>query len=146
MGGLLAQSRDSPISLIEKKTLKVVSKRKPTSEELKQLIFAFKVTRHVKSNSIIFAKNNVTVGIGAGQMSRVDAVNIASRKAGNKSRGAVMSSDAFFPFRDGIDEAAKAGITAIIQPGGSIKDKEIIEAVDEHDIAMVFTDIRLFWH
>ena len=146
VGGLLAQSRDSPITLIGKKNLKIVSKRKPTPEELKQLIFAFKVTRHVKSNSIIFAKNNVTVGIGAGQMSRVDAVNIASRKAGIKSQGAVMSSDAFFPFRDGIDEAAKAGITAIIQPGGSIRDKEIIEAADEHDIAMVFTDIRLFWH
>jgi len=101
---------------------------------------------HVKSNSIIFAKDNATVGIGAGQMSRVDAVKIAASKAGKKAKGAVMSSDAFFPFRDGIDEAAKAGISAIIQPGGSIRDKEAIEAADENNIAMVFTGVRLFWH
>ena len=144
VGGLLVQSRDSPI-FIEKK-YKFVSKRKPTPEELKQMKFAFNVTRHVKSNSIVFAKDNITVGIGAGQMSRVDAVKIASRKAGEKSHGAVMSSDAFFPFRDGIDEAAKAGITSIIQPGGSIRDKEVIDAAKEHKMAMVFTGIRLFWH
>ena len=144
VGGLLVQSRDSPI--LAKKTFKVVSKRKPTPEELKQMKFAFNVTRHVKSNSIVFAKDNVTVGIGAGQMSRVDAVKIAARKAGKESKGAVMSSDAFFPFRDGIDEAAKAGITAVIQPGGSIRDKEVIDAANEHKMAMVFTGIRLFWH
>src|SRR3989338_2863806 len=110
------------------------------------MLFAFKLGKHVKSNAIVFAKNNATVGIGAGQMSRVDAVKIAAAKAGSKAKGAVMSSDAFFPFRDGIDEAAKAGITAIIQPGGSIKDKEVIDAANEHNIAMVFTGIRLFWH
>jgi len=146
VGGLLVQSRHSPISAILKKNLRVVTKRKPSKEELEQLKFAFNVTWHVKSNTIVFAKDNKTVGIGAGQMSRVDAVNIAVRKAGGKSQGAVMSSDAFFPFRDGIDEAAKAGITAIIQPGGSIKDKEVIRAADEHGMAMVFTGIRLFWH
>ncbi|MCK4859846.1 MAG: bifunctional phosphoribosylaminoimidazolecarboxamide formyltransferase/IMP cyclohydrolase, partial [Candidatus Omnitrophica bacterium] len=110
VGGLLAQSRESPVSILAKKELKVVSKRKPTEEELRQMKFAFNVTWHVKSNSIVFAKDNATVGIGAGQMSRVDAVKIAARKAGEKAKGAVMSSDAFFPFRDGIDEAAKAGI------------------------------------
>jgi phosphoribosylaminoimidazolecarboxamide formyltransferase / IMP cyclohydrolase len=142
VGGLLVQSRDVPVL----KNIKVVSKRKPTAEELKQMKFAFNVTYHVKSNSIVFAKDNVSVGIGAGQMSRVDAVKIASRKSGKNSKGAVMSSDAFFPFRDGIDEAAKAGITAIIQPGGSINDSGVIDAANEHDIAMVFTGIRLFWH
>jgi len=146
VGGLLAQSRESPVSILGKKGLKIVSKRKPSKEELKQMKFAFNVTWHVKSNSIVFAKDNVTIGIGAGQMSRVDAVKIAARKAGKKSKGAVMSSDAFFPFRDGIDEAAKASITAIIQPGGSIRDKEVIDAANAHNMAMVFTGIRLFWH
>ena len=144
VGGLLVQSRNRP--KLNERNLKIVSKRKPTKEELKQLLFAFKVTRHVKSNSIVFVKENVTVGIGAGQMSRIDSVKIASNKAGKKSRGAVMSSDAFFPFRDGIDEAAKAGITAVIHPGGSIRDKEVIQAANEHNIAMVLTGIRLFWH
>ena len=146
VGGLLAQSRESPVSILAKKGFKIVSKRKPTKGELEQMKFAFNVTWHVKSNSIVFAKDNATVGIGAGQMSRVDAVKIASGKAGEKAKGAVMSSDAFFPFRDGIDGAAKAGITAIIHPGGSIKDKEVIDAANEHDMAMVFTGIRLFWH
>ena len=146
VGGLLAQSRESPVSILAKKGFKIVSKRKPTKGELEQMKFAFNVTWHVKSNSIVFAKDNATVGIGAGQMSRVDAVKIASGKAGEKAKGAVMSSDAFFPFRDGIDGAAKAGITAIIHPGGSIRDKEVIDAANEHDMAMVFTGIRLFWH
>ncbi|MAE43291.1 bifunctional phosphoribosylaminoimidazolecarboxamide formyltransferase/inosine monophosphate cyclohydrolase [Candidatus Woesearchaeota archaeon] len=144
VGGLLVQSRNSPI--LTEKDLKVVSERKPTEEEIKQMLFAFKVTHHVKSNSIIFAKNNVTVGIGAGQMSRVVSVKIAAEKAGKNAKHAVMSSDAFFPFRDGIDEAAKAGITAIIQPGGSIRDEEVIKAVNQHKMAMVTTGIRLFWH
>jgi|TARA_B100002003_G_scaffold247445_1_gene279050 phosphoribosylaminoimidazolecarboxamide formyltransferase/IMP cyclohydrolase len=144
VGGLLVQSRERPV--LNKKDLKVVTKRKPTEEELKQLMFAFKVTRHVKSNSIIYVKDDATVGIGAGQMSRVDSAKFAAQKAGNNAKGAVMSSDAFFPFRDGVDEAAKAGITAIIQPGGSIRDKEIIDAANEHNMAMVFTGIRLFWH
>ncbi len=143
-GGLLVQTRD--YTKISEKNLKVVSKRKPTKKEIEDMLFAFKVSKHVKSNSIVFAKGNTTVGIGAGQMSRVDAAKIAAAKAGNKAKGAVMSSDAFFPFRDGVDEAAKAGITAIIQPGGSIRDKEVIEAADENNIAMVFTGIRLFWH
>ena len=145
-GGLLAQSRESPIKLLEKNNLKVVTKRKPTKEEFEQMKFAFNVSWHVKSNSIVFAKDNATVGIGAGQMSRVDSVKIAISKAGERAKGAVMSSDAFFPFRDGIDEAAKAGIRSIIQPGGSIKDEDVINAANEHNIAMIFTGIRLFWH
>ncbi|MBI2649746.1 bifunctional phosphoribosylaminoimidazolecarboxamide formyltransferase/IMP cyclohydrolase, partial [Candidatus Woesearchaeota archaeon] len=144
VGGLLVQTRQFPD--LSKKNLKFAAKRKPTKEELNALIFAWKVNKHVKSNSIVLAKDNVTVGIGAGQMSRVDAVKLAVMKSESKSHGSVMSSDAFFPFRDGIDEAAKAGVTAIIQPGGSIRDKEVIEAANEHNMAMVFTGIRLFRH
>ena len=143
-GGLLAQIE--PYTELEEKKLKFVSKRKPTKEELKSLIFAWKVNKHVKSNSVVFAKDDETVGIGAGQMSRVDAVNIAIMKNGEKIKNSVMSSDAFFPFRDGIDQAAKAGVTAIIQPGGSIRDEEVIQAANENNIAMVFTGIRLFKH
>ena len=143
-GGLLLQT--NYYQEIKERDLKIVSKRKPTKEEIKNLIFAWKVNKHVKSNSIVLAKENVTVGIGAGQMSRVDAVKLAIMKSEGKSHGAVMSSDAFFQFRDGIDEAAKAGITAIIQPGGSIRDKEVIDAANEYNIAMVFTGIRLFRH
>ena len=144
VGGLLVQTRQTPE--IKEKDLKVVTKRKPTKEEIKALIFAWKVNKHVKSNSIVLAKDNVTVGIGAGQISRVDAVKLAVMKSEGKCEGSVMSSDAFFPFRDGIDEATKAGVTAIIQPGGSIRDAEVIEAADEYNIAMVFTGIRLFRH
>ena len=144
IGGMLVQTRNFPE--LTKKDLKVVSNRIPSEEEIDSMFFAFKVNKHVKSNSIVFAKDNVTVGIGAGQMSRVDAAKIAAIKSKGKSKGAVMSSDAFFPFRDGIDEAAKAGITAIIQPGGSIRDEEVIGAVNEHGMAMVFTNIRLFKH
>ena len=144
VGGLLAQSRNHPI--LTEKIMKAVTKRKPTKEEIKQMLFAVKVTYHIKSNAIVFAKDNATVGIGAGQVSRIVSVKIAIEKSGKKAKGAVMSSDAFFPFRDGIDKAAKAGITAIIQPGGSVKDDEVIKAADEHNIAMVFTGIRLFWH
>lgn len=143
-GGLLVQTRQMPD--LKGKDLKAATKRKPTKEELKALIFAWKVNKHVKSNSIVLAKDNVTVGIGAGQMSRVDAAKLAVMKSEGKSGGSVMSSDAFFPFRDGVDEAAKAGITAIIQPGGSIRDREVIEAANEYNIAMVFTGIRLFKH
>src|SRR3989338_442830 len=142
VGGLLVQSRDKAVL----KKIRTVTKRKPTKEELEQMRFAFNATYYTKSNAIIFAKDNATVGIGAGQMSRVDSVKIAAAKAGEKAKGAVMSSDAFFPFRDGIDEAAKAGITAIIQPGGSIRDEEAIKAANDHNMAMVFTGIRLFWH
>ena len=144
VGGLLVQTKTFPDIL--EKNFKVVTKKKPSKEEIKDMIFAWKINKHVKSNSIVFAKDSVTVGIGAGQMSRVDSSMIAARKAGDKAKGAVMSSDAFFPFRDGVDEAAKAGVTAIIQPGGSIRDKEVIEAADEHGMAMVFTGIRLFKH
>ncbi|MAG91180.1 bifunctional phosphoribosylaminoimidazolecarboxamide formyltransferase/inosine monophosphate cyclohydrolase [Candidatus Woesearchaeota archaeon] len=144
IGGLLVQTRQYPD--LNEKDLKVVTKRKPTKEELKDLIFAWKVNKHVKSNSVVFVKDDVTVGIGAGQMSRVDAVNIAIMKNEEKIKGSVMSSDAFFPFRDGVDQAAKAGVTAIIQPGGSIRDEEVIKAADEHNISMVFTGIRLFKH
>jgi phosphoribosylaminoimidazolecarboxamide formyltransferase / IMP cyclohydrolase len=143
-GGLLVQTRYH--KKITEKDLKVVSKRKPTKKEIEDMLFAFDVTKHVKSNSIVFAKDKTTIGVGAGQMSRVDSAKIASSKAGKKAKGSVMSSDAFFPFRDGVDEAAKAGITAIIQPGGSIRDKEVIDAANEHGMAMVFTGIRLFWH
>ena len=131
---------------LKKKNIRIVSKRQPSKDEMEQMLFAFNVTRHVKSNAIVFTKGNATVGIGAGQMSRVDAVKIAASKAGKNAKGAVMSSDAFFPFRDGIDEAAKAGIIAIIQPGGSMRDEDIIKAADEHNMAMVFRGIRLFWH
>jgi phosphoribosylaminoimidazolecarboxamide formyltransferase/IMP cyclohydrolase len=110
------------------------------------MLFAFKVCCHTKSNSIIFAKDDVTTGIGAGQMSRVDSVKIAAMKSDGKSKGSAMASDAFFPFRDGIDEAAKAGITAVIQPGGSIRDAEVIDAVNEHGMAMVFSGVRCFKH
>ncbi|MBI2656692.1 bifunctional phosphoribosylaminoimidazolecarboxamide formyltransferase/IMP cyclohydrolase [Candidatus Woesearchaeota archaeon] len=143
-GGILMQTDYYPE--ISRKGLKVVSKRKPTKEEINSLIFAWKVNKHVKSNSIVLAKGDVTVGIGAGQMSRVDAVKLAIMKSEGKSQGSVMSSDAFFPFRDGVDEAAEAGITAIIQPGGSIRDKEVIAVANERNIAMVFTGIRLFRH
>ena len=143
-GGLLVQTE--PHTELSEKNLKVVTKRKPTKDEMKSLMFAWKVNKHTKSNSVVFAKNDETVGIGAGQMSRVDAVNLAIMKNEDKIKGSVMSSDAFFPFRDGVDQAAKAGVTAIIQPGGSIRDEEVIRAANEHNIAMVFTGIRLFRH
>jgi len=128
------------------KDLICVTKKEPTKEQLKDMVFAMKVCKHVKSNSVMYAKDLVTVGIGAGQMSRVDATIIATRKSEGKAKDAVMVSDAFFPFRDGIDAAAEAGISAIIQPGGSIRDKEAIEAANEHGIAMVFNGTRLFLH
>ncbi len=144
IGGMLMQTDYYPE--ISEKNMRVVTKRKPTKEEINSLLFAWKVNKHVKSNSIVLAKGDVTAGIGAGQMSRVDAVKLAVMKSEGKSKGSVMSSDAFFPFRDGIDEAAEAGVTAIIQPGGSIRDEEAIKAADENNIAMVFTGIRLFKH
>lgn len=143
-GGLLYQT--CPCIVIKEKDMKAATKRKPTRQEINDLIFAWIVNKHVKSNSVVFAKDNVTVGIGAGQMSRVDAVKIAVEKSKGRCKNSVMSSDAFFPFRDGVDEAAKAGVTAIVQPGGSIRDREVIDAANEHNIAMVFTGIRLFRH
>jgi len=138
--------QDRDLREVTEKDLKVVSRRKPTEDEIKAMLFAWKVCRHTKSNSIIFVKEDRTTGIGAGQMSRVDAVKIAVMKSKGESAGSVMASDAFFPFRDGIDEAAKGGITAVIHPGGSIRDEEVIKASDEHDMAMVFTCIRCFLH
>lgn len=142
VGGLLVQDRDT----IDAGGLKTVTKRAPDKEEMDAMLFAWKVAKHVKSNAIVLAKDEQTVGIGAGQMSRVDAVEIAVRKAGERSEGACMASDAFFPFRDAIDVAAQAKITAIIQPGGSVRDEEVVRAANEHDIAMVFTGIRHFRH
>ncbi|GAB3463890.1 bifunctional phosphoribosylaminoimidazolecarboxamide formyltransferase/IMP cyclohydrolase [Azotobacter salinestris] len=146
-GGLLVQSRD--IGMITEADLKVVTQRAPTERELHDLIFAWKVTKFVKSNAIVYARNRQTVGVGAGQMSRVNSARIAAIKAehaGLPVPGAVMASDAFFPFRDGIDNAAQAGITAVIQPGGSMRDAEVIAAADEAGIAMVFTGMRHFRH
>ncbi|HBO6332275.1 TPA: bifunctional phosphoribosylaminoimidazolecarboxamide formyltransferase/IMP cyclohydrolase [Pseudomonas aeruginosa] len=146
-GGLLVQSRD--IGMIKAEDLKIVTRRAPTEQEIHDLIFAWKVAKFVKSNAIVYARNRQTVGVGAGQMSRVNSARIAAIKAehaGLEVKGAVMASDAFFPFRDGIDNAAKAGITAVIQPGGSMRDNEAIAAADEADIAMVFTGMRHFRH
>lgn len=143
-GGLLVQTAD--VKPLDLDTLKVVTARAPTEEETKSMLFAWKVCKHVWSNAIILAKGERVVGIGAGQMSRVDSSMIAAHKAKENARGAVMASDAFFPFRDGIDEAAKAGVTAVIQPGGSIRDEEVVKAADEHGMAMVFTGVRIFRH
>lgn len=144
LGGALIQDRDT-VDLLEGQ-LSVPTKREPSAEEMEALRFAWKVVKHVKSNAIVYALADRTVGIGAGQMSRVDSARIAVEKAQSSLKGCVMASDAFFPFRDGIDAAASHGITAVIQPGGSIRDEEVIEACDEHGIAMVFTGIRHFKH
>jgi phosphoribosylaminoimidazolecarboxamide formyltransferase/IMP cyclohydrolase len=146
-GGLLVQGRD--LGMVTREELKVVTKRAPSPAELDDLQFAWQVCKYVKSNAIVFAKGGMTVGIGAGQMSRVVSTRIAAMKArdeGLEPRGSVMASDAFFPFRDGLDAAAEHGITAVIQPGGSKRDAEVIAAADEHGIAMVFTGMRHFRH
>ena len=124
----------------------MVTERAPSEEELKQLSFGWKVVKHVKSNAIVLVKDNMTIGVGAGQMNRVGAAGIAINQAGEKARGSVLASDAFFPMSDTVELAAKAGITAIIQPGGSIKDQESIDAANKHGIAMVFTGVRHFKH
>ena len=144
VGGVLVQDRDK--KSISESDVKVVTKRKPTGEELKSLIFGDKICKHVKSNAIVLCLGTRTVGIGAGQMSRVDSVIIAARKAGERSKGSTLASDAFFPKPDGIEMAHYAGVTAIIQPGGSIKDEEVIKAADKFGIAMVFTGTRHFKH
>jgi phosphoribosylaminoimidazolecarboxamide formyltransferase/IMP cyclohydrolase len=143
-GGALVQDRDA--ALLDEENFKIVSDRKPTLSELRALRFAWAVCKHVKSNAIVYAAENQLIGVGAGQMSRVDSVRIGAMKAQLPLAGAVLASDAFFPFRDGIDEAAKHGITAVIQPGGSVRDKEVIEAANEHKLAMVFTGMRHFKH
>jgi phosphoribosylaminoimidazolecarboxamide formyltransferase/IMP cyclohydrolase len=144
-GGLLVQDIDTRLY----ETLDVVTKRSPDEKEMNDLLFAWKVAKFVKSNAIIYAHNQMTIGVGAGQMSRVNSARIAAIKAehaGLKVAGAIMASDAFFPFRDGLDNAAAAGIRAVIQPGGSMRDDEVIGAADEHDIAMVYTGMRHFRH
>jgi phosphoribosylaminoimidazolecarboxamide formyltransferase/IMP cyclohydrolase len=143
-GGLLMQDADS--SMEERSHCRVMSRRQPTEAEWKDLFFAWRVVKHVKSNAIVLAHNGVTSGVGAGQMSRVDSAELAARKAGERAQGAVLASDAFFPFRDGLDVAARAGITAAIEPGGSMRDDEVITAADEHGIALVFTGVRHFRH
>ncbi|MFN5453823.1 bifunctional phosphoribosylaminoimidazolecarboxamide formyltransferase/IMP cyclohydrolase [Bradyrhizobium sp.] len=153
-GGLLVQSRDNAV--VDDMTLKVVTKRAPTEAELRDLRFAFRVAKHVKSNTIIYAKDSATVGIGAGQMSRVDSARIAARKALDAAselklaepltKGSVVASDALFPFADGMLACIEAGATAVIQPGGSVRDDEVIKAADEHGIAMVLTGVRHFRH
>jgi phosphoribosylaminoimidazolecarboxamide formyltransferase / IMP cyclohydrolase len=153
-GGLLVQSRDNAV--VDDMELKSVTKRAPSNAELRDLRFAFRVAKHVKSNTIVYAKDSVTVGIGAGQMSRIDSARIAARKAEDAAkaaglaepatRGSVVASDAFFPFADGLLVAIEAGATAVIQPGGSIRDDEVIKAADDHGIAMVVTGTRHFRH
>jgi phosphoribosylaminoimidazolecarboxamide formyltransferase/IMP cyclohydrolase len=153
-GGLLVQTRDNAV--VDDMQLKPVTRRAPSNTELRDLRFAFRVAKHVKSNTIVYAKESATVGIGAGQMSRVDAARIAARKAEDAARaagltapptrGSVVASDAFFPFADGLLAAVEAGATAVIQPGGSVRDEEVITAADDHGLAMVFTGIRHFRH
>jgi len=153
-GGLLVQSRDNAV--VDDMKLKVVTRRAPTNAELTDLAFAFRVAKHVKSNTIVYAKDRATVGIGAGQMSRIDSARIAARKAEDAAKaaglqapltkGSVVASDAFFPFADGLLAAVEAGATAVIQPGGSVRDDEVIKAADDHGIAMVFTGTRHFRH
>src|SRR5581483_328407 len=143
-GGLLVQTRDAGGADFAQ--VKVVTKRGPTETEMADLQFAWLVCKHVKSNAIVLAKGGMVVGVGAGQMSRVDSVHLAVRKSRERCQGSVLASDAFFPFRDNVDEAARAGVTAIVQPGGSVRDAESIAACDEHGLAMVFTGVRHFRH
>ena len=144
VGGFLAQERD--VWLSEKKNWKIVTEKKPSQDDLDSMEFAVKCVKHVKSNSVLFVKDARTVAIGGGQTSRVDATWIATHKGKENIKGSIMASDAFFPFRDAVDVAAKAEVKAIIQPGGSIRDKEIIEAANEQDISMVFSGQRYFRH
>lgn len=146
-GGLLVQDRDN--GMVPRSELKVVTERAPTEKELDDALFCWKVAKYVKSNAIVYARDHMTIGVGAGQMSRVYSAKIAGIKAADEGlevAGSVMASDAFFPFRDGIDAAAAAGVTCVIQPGGSIRDEEVIQAANEHGIAMVFTGMRHFFH
>jgi phosphoribosylaminoimidazolecarboxamide formyltransferase/IMP cyclohydrolase len=146
-GGLLVQDPDTAV--VQAQDLKVVTRRAPTEAERADLMFAWRVAKFVKSNAIVYCKDGATLGVGAGQMSRVDSARIAAlkaRAAGLALAGSVMASDAFFPFRDGLDQAAEVGVTAVIQPGGSLRDAEVIAAADEHGMAMVFTGVRHFRH
>jgi phosphoribosylaminoimidazolecarboxamide formyltransferase/IMP cyclohydrolase len=153
-GGVLVQGRDNAV--VDDLDLKVVTKRAPSEAEMADLRFAFRIAKHVKSNAIVYVKDGATVGIGAGQMSRVDSSRIAARKALDaadaaslaepQTKGSVVASDAFFPFADGLLSAIEAGATAVIQPGGSMRDDEVIAAADAHGVAMVFTGVRHFRH
>jgi phosphoribosylaminoimidazolecarboxamide formyltransferase/IMP cyclohydrolase len=143
-GGMLVQTRDS--HRLKREDLKIVTKRAPSDNEIDDLLFAWTVCKHTKSNAIVYVRDRQTIGVGAGQMSRVDSVKIGAMRAQLPAAGSVLASDAFFPFRDGLDEAAHHGITAVIQPGGSVRDDEVIAAADEHGLAMVFTGIRHFKH
>jgi phosphoribosylaminoimidazolecarboxamide formyltransferase/IMP cyclohydrolase len=143
-GGLLVQERDDHI--LTRDMCKVVSKRQPTEEEWQDMMFAWSVAKHVKSNAIVFAKGGVTLGVGAGQMNRVNSTRIAVQHGGEAIKGSAVASDAFFPFRDGVDALAEAGATAVIQPGGSIRDEEVVQAADEHGLTMIYTGIRHFRH
>lgn len=143
-GGMLVQTRDT--HRLKREDLKVVTKRAPSDKEIEDLVFAWTVCKHTKSNAIVYARDKQTVGVGAGQMSRVDSVKIGAMRAQLPVVGSVLASDAFFPFRDGLDEAAAHGITAVIEPGGSVRDEEVIAAADEHGLAMVFTGVRHFKH
>ena len=146
-GGLLAQTAD--LTDLDAGALKTVSKRQPTAAELAALTFAWRVAKHAKSNAIVLATRGQVVGVGAGQMNRVDSARLAVMRAqelGLETRGSVCASDAFFPFRDGLDVVAKAGATAVVHPGGSLRDDEVIKAADEHGMAMVLTGIRHFRH
>src|SRR2546428_9936478 len=143
-GGILLQ--DADLRKLEESDLKVVTKRAPTAQEKRALLFAWNVCKHVKSNAIVYSRDGQTVGVGAGQMSRVDSCKIGAMKAQLPLRGTVAASDAFFPFPDGVEEIAKAGATAIIQPGGSVRDQEVIDAADRLGLAMIFTGVRHFRH
>ena len=146
-GGLLVQ--DSDAGVVSESDLKVVTKKSPDAKQIADLLFAWQVAKFVKSNAIVFGKDGMTIGVGAGQMSRVYSTKIAAIKAADEgltTEGSVLASDAFFPFRDGIDAAAEHGISAIIQPGGSMRDEEVITAADEHGLAMVFSGMRHFRH
>src|SRR5262249_22606433 len=143
-GGLLVQMRDR--SADDFANAKVVTKRAPSEAEMANLRFAWLVCKHVKSNAIVLARGGMVVGVGAGQMSRGDSTHSGVRKAGDRSKGSVLASDAFFPFRDNMDEAAKAGVTAVVQPGGSMRDADSVAACDENGLAMVCTGVRHFRH
>ena len=143
-GGLLVEDADRRI--ISREDLQFVTERKPSEKEIEDLLFGQNLVRHIKSNAVLIASNGASIGVGAGQMSRIDALEIALKKAQKPVEGGILASDAFFPFRDCVDMAARAGIKAIIQPGGSVRDQESIDACNEHGIAMVFTGIRSFRH
>jgi phosphoribosylaminoimidazolecarboxamide formyltransferase/IMP cyclohydrolase len=143
-GGWLVQTEEPPV--IDWDKAEVVTKKAPSEEEIASMKFAVRVCEQVKSNAIVMVQGTATVGIGPGQTSRVEAVRIAARRAGDRANGCVLASDAFFPFKDGLEQAARAGASAVVQPGGSIRDQEVIQAADEQGISMLFTGHRLFRH